>query len=68
MKLKIEIKTTKAAARKFIRLMEKSGYVAVTDLLGQDTYFTLAGEISIDYEVYIPVEPHARAIISVRPA
>lgn len=68
MKLKIELKTTKTQARKFIRMMENQGYVAVTDLLGQSTYFTLDGKISIDYEVFIPPDPYARAFVSVRPA
>lgn len=70
MKLKIELKTTKTQARKFIEKMERQGYVAVTeeDEFSASTYFTLDGEVSIDYEVFIPADPHARAIVAVRPA
>jgi DNA-binding IclR family transcriptional regulator len=66
MKLKIELKVTKAQARRFIENMERQGYVAVTQ--DEFTHFTLDGEVSANYEVYIPGPDYRRrAIVAVRP-
>lgn len=66
MKLTIQTKVTKKAARGFIRQMESQGYEAVESLYGKfsDVHFKLDGETCIDYSVtfqpglaYIGVRP-----------
>jgi hypothetical protein len=67
MKLMIQIKTTHEEAEKFIRQITKQGYEAhrEEDAYRGSVYFTVDGEVTIDYEVgffdedvaYIGVRP-----------